>query len=120
MKTVITRGIPLVLILALCAAPAFAQSDSQRAADCSTYARNRSQSEYPAGGGGVGGAVRGAAGGAALGAIGGAIAGRPGKGAAIGAAVGGGLGMVGGASRAAGQRESNYNYYYNECMQGRR
>ena len=120
MKTVITRGIPLVLILALCAAPAFAQSDSQRAADCSTYARNRSQSEYPAGGGGVGGAVRGAAGGAALGAIGGAIAGKAGKGAAIGAAVGGGLGMVGGASRAAGQRESNYNYYYNECMQGRR
>lgn len=120
MKRIIVIGIMFVLMLTLCAGTVFAQSDSQRQADCSAYARNRVSSEYPAGGGALGGAVRGAAGGAALGAIGGAIGGKAGKGAGIGAAVGGGLGMLGGASRAASQRDANFNYYYNECMSGRR
>ena len=115
MKKIISKGIPLVLMLTLCAVPVFAQSDAQRAADCSTYARNRVETEYPAGGGAVGGAVRGAAGGALIGVIAGG-----GKGARTGAAIGGGVGVVGGAARAASQRDANYRYYYDQCMMGRR
>ena len=114
MKRIITRGVPLVLMLTLWSATSFAQSDAPRQADCSTYARNRVESEYPAGGGALGGAARGAAGGALFGAI---IGG--GKGAGRGAALGGGLGMVGGASRAASQRDANFRYYYDQCMRGR-
>ena len=114
MKRIITTRVLVGVMLTMCVATSFAQSHSQRQADCSTYARNRSQSEYPAGGGALGGAVRGAAGGAVFGAIVGG-----GKGARTGAAVGGGLGMVGGASRSASQRDANYRYYYDECMHGR-
>lgn len=114
MKKILTKGIPIVLVLALCAAPVCAQSDAQRSADCSTYARNRAETEVPAGGGALGGAVRGAAGGALIGAIVGG-----GKGAGQGAAVGGGLGLIGGAARAGHQRESNYQHYFDECMRGR-
>ena len=115
MNRIIARATLLVFPLTLCAAPVFAQSDAQRSADCSAYARNRVETEYPAGGGAVGGAVRGAAGGALIGVIAGGH-----HGAHTGAAVGAGVGVVGGAARAASQRDANYRYYYDQCMWGRR
>lgn len=90
-----------------------AQSDAERAADCSTYARNRSQSEGGPGESALGEGIRGAAGGALFGAI---IDG--GKGAGRGAALGGGLGLLGGAARGNQNREANYRYYYDACMRG--
>jgi len=88
-------------------------SSSDKAANCSTYARNRAETEAPRGGGALGGAVGGAAGGAIFGAI---VGGH--KGAARGAALGGGLGMVGGAARQSYDREARYQYYFDACMRG--
>lgn len=113
MKKILITGMPLVVVLVLFTAPVFAQSDSRRAADCSTYARNRAETEAPAGGGALGGAARGAAKGALFGAIVGG-----GKGAGRGAALGGGLGAVGGSARSSRQRESSYQYYFDQCMRG--
>jgi len=115
MKRILIKGMLLVVVLVMFTAPAFAQSDSRRAADCSTYARNRAETEAPAGGGALGGAARGAAKGALFGAIVGG-----GKGAGRGAALGGGLGAVGGGIRSSQQRDASFQYYYDECMRGRR
>ncbi|MDH4230895.1 MAG: hypothetical protein OEW04_02570 [Nitrospirota bacterium] len=115
MKKNMNIGVLITLILVLLAAPVFAQSDSRRAADCSTYARNRAETEAPAGGGALGGAARGAARGALFGAIVGG-----GKGAGRGAALGGGLGAVRGGVRSSQQRDASFQYYYDECMRGRR
>lgn len=93
--------------------PSIAQASSEKAADCSTYARNRAETEAPRGGGALGGAARGAAGGALFGAIVGG-----GKGAGRGAALGGGLGAVKGSRRSARDREANYQYYFDQCMRG--
>jgi hypothetical protein len=101
--------------MALYAAPVLAQYDSRRAADCSTYARNKAETEAPRGGDALGGAARGSAKGALFGAIVGG-----GKGAGRGAALGGGLGAVGGGVRSGRQREASYQYYYDECIRGRR
>lgn len=106
------RTIAAALLLPLAwAAPATAQSS--RAAECSTYARNRAEMESSTGRGVVGGAARGAIGGALFGAI---VGGK--HGARKGAAVGGGLGALGGGARAGRDRESRYGWYYDECMRG--
>lgn len=89
-----------------------AQSNAGKAADCSTYARNRAESERGSSSA-MGSGLRGAAGGALFGAI---IDG--GKGAGKGAALGGGLGVIGGAARGSRDREARYQYYYNACMRG--
>jgi hypothetical protein len=105
----------LIIVVGAYAASAMAQTDAARAADCSTYARNRSEAEAPAGGGTIGSAARGAAGGALIGAIVGG-----GKGAKRGAAIGGLAGGVHGSTRTQKQRQSNYQYYYDACMRGER
>lgn len=112
MRILITIGFLTVLLLQFTAAPGMAYN-SGKAADCSTYARNRADSEYPSGGGAIGGAARGAAGGALFGAVVGGS-----KGAGRGAALGAGMGMLGGGARAAHDRESRYRYYYDSCMRG--
>ena len=93
--------------------PVLAQSDVGKAADCSTYARNRAESESSAGGGALRSGVRGGARGALFGAI---IGG--GKGAKRGAALGAGLGAIGGGIRSSEDREARYQYYYDACMRG--
>jgi hypothetical protein len=93
--------------------PCLAQ-DAGTAADCSTYATNRANAENPAGAGAVGGAARGAARGAIFGGI---IDGS--DGAKKGAAVAGGIGLLRGAANSNQNKQQGYNYYYNECMQGR-
>lgn len=113
MKRIIAGGIPFTLVLALCIPGAFAQS-AQRQADCSTYARNQSEAQRTSGGGALGNTAHGAIGGAAFGAIVGG-----GKGARKGAALGGGIGLIRGSARGSREREANYQYYYNQCMQGR-
>ena len=90
-----------------------AQSEAERAANCSTYARNRAESEGVAGQSALGNGLRGAVGGALFGAI---IDG--GDGASRGAALGGGLGLLGGAIKGSRDREAGYQYYYDACMRG--
>jgi hypothetical protein len=103
----------VLLIAALIAGPAMAQSKTQKAADCSTYARNRAESEGSTGGGMLSGGLRGAAGGALFGAI---IGGS--KETRRGAALGGGLGAIRGGVRSERDREGRYQYYYDSCMRG--
>jgi len=113
MKTMIPL-LAALLSLQLCmAVSVMAQSDADKAASCSTYARNRAESEGGAGRSSLRHGVRGAAGGALFGAI---IDG--GEGAGKGAALGGGLGLLGGAIRGSQDRESRYRYYYDACMRG--
>lgn len=114
MRTFIV-GALVVCVLAVSASPAIAQADAQRAADCSTYAKNRSDAESAPGRSALGGAARGAAGGALFGAI---IGG--GKGAGRGAAVGAGLGAIGGGVRSGYNRQASYQYYFDGCMRGQR
>jgi hypothetical protein len=109
----VTRGLLVTVMLALAPMPGAAQSDSARAAECSTYARNRSESESSTGRGALGGAMRGGMGGALFGAI---IGGR--RGAGRGAALGAGLGAMGGGVRASEDREGRYQYYFDGCMRG--
>ena len=109
------QGLPVILVLALIPLHVGAQSDSARAAECSTYARNRSQSESSTGRGAFGGAMRGGMGGALFGAI---IGGR--RGAGRGAALGAGLGAIGGGMRAREDRQGRYQYYFDSCMSGGR
>lgn len=113
MKTKISFLAVLICLLVASAATVMADSDAERAASCSTYARNRAESEGGAGENSLRQGVRGAAGGALFGAI---IGG--GKGAGRGAALGGGLGVLGGAARGSRDREANYRYYYDSCMRG--
>jgi hypothetical protein len=113
MRTNLIMG--LVAVVALAWASSAAAQNSADAANCSTYARNRADSEGGAGRGAVGGAARGAIGGALFGAI---IDGS--DGAKKGAAVAGGIGAVGGGMRGSRDREAAYNRYYNECMNGQR
>jgi len=110
------KGALLVLFLAHFAVvpPVMAQTTTQKAADCSTYARNRAESEVSSGSG----ALRGGMGGAARGALFGAII-DGGKGAKRGAALGGGLGAVRGGVRSSQEREGRYQYYYDACMRGK-
>jgi hypothetical protein len=89
------------------------QAQSGKAADCSTYARNRAESETSAGSSALAGGVRGGAGGALFGAI---IGGS--KGAKRGAMLGGGVGAVSGGARSSQDRQARYKYYYDECMRG--
>lgn len=104
--------ITVALLLSLTwTVPASAQSS--KAANCSTYARNRAEMENSPGSGAIGGAARGAVRGALFGAI---IHGK--DGAKRGAALGGGLGALGGGARAAKDREARYRWYYDECMRG--
>ena len=112
MKKTTIYVVALFLVLAA-AVPAMAQSGAGKAADCSTYARNRAESERSSGGGALRGGVRGGAGGALFGAI---IGGS--KGAKRGAALGGGLGAIGGGIRSSQDREARYQYYYDACMRG--
>jgi len=105
--------ITVVLFLAAMAVEPALAGRSDRAADCSTYARNRADMEKPAGGGVLRGGLRGAAGGALFGAI---VGGR--KGAKRGAAVGGGLGAIGGGVRSSKDRQARYRHYYENCMRG--
>ena len=93
--------------------PVLAQSDAGKAADCSTYARNRAESESSAGGGALRGGLRGGVGGALFGAI---IDG--GEGAKKGAALAGGIGLLRGGIRSSQDREARYQYYYDACMRG--
>lgn len=107
-----------VIMAALLLAPftpslALARSSSRKAADCSTYARNRAESEGSSGSAALRGGVRGAAGGALFGAIVGG-----GKGAKRGALLGGGLGAVRGGVRSSQDREARYRYYFDACMRG--
>lgn len=113
MKPKISFLAVLICLLVGAAATVMAESDADRAASCSTYARNRAQSEGGAGRSALGHGLRGAAGGALFGAI---IDG--GEGAKKGAALGGGLGLLGGAVRGSENREANYRYYYDSCMRG--
>jgi hypothetical protein len=99
-------GLFIAVSITLVAASNVAQAQS-RADQCSAYARDRARSSI-----GTTGPLRGAARGAAAGAIGGAIAGNAGRGAGIGAAVGAGIGTV----RRAGQRNQEYQWYFNDCM----
>lgn len=107
--------IALLILVVLQFGPflSIAQASSQKAADCSTYARNRAETEAPRGGGALGGAARGAAKGALFGVIVGG-----GKGAGRGAALGGGLGAIRGGVRSQEDRQANYQYYYDQCMRG--
>lgn len=113
MKTKILFIAVLICLLVGSAATVMAESDADRAASCSTYARNRAESEGGAGRSSLGHGIRGATGGALFGAI---IDG--GDGAGKGAALGGGLGLLGGAARGSRDRERNYQYYYDSCMRG--
>lgn len=115
MKKITNIGVLFGLTMVFVAAPVPAQNDSRRAADCSIYARNRAETEAPAGYGALGGAARGAGRGALFGAIVGG-----GRGAGRGAALGAGLGAVGGGARASRQRAAGYQYYFDACMQGGR
>ncbi|WP_163337609.1 hypothetical protein [Desulfopila sp. IMCC35008] len=90
------------------------ESDADRAASCSTYARNQAESTSEPGRSTLGSGLRGAAGGALFGAL---IDG--GKGAGRGAAIAGGLGLLSGSMRGSQDRESNYRYYYESCMRGK-
>jgi len=110
----------IILVLAIglmvqfAGSQAMAQNSSaEKAANCSTYARNRADSEASATPGALGGAARGAAGGAIFGAI---VGGH--NSAGRGAALGAGLGAVGGAARKSQDREARYRYYYDACMRG--
>jgi len=85
--------------------------NAAKAADCSTYAQNRSNAEASTGAGALGGAARGAARGALFGAI---IDG--GKGAKRGAGAGAGFGALGGAVRTNQDRQALYQHYFNICM----
>jgi len=105
--------IAIGLMAPMVCTPAMGQSSSGKAADCSTYARNRADSESSTAAGALGGAV----GGAATGALFGAIVGDS-KGARRGAALGAGLGAVGGGVHKSQERESRYRYYYDACMRG--
>ena len=96
--TIILTALMLVLTAI---APATAQSSGGKAADCSTYDRNRAESEGSSGGGALFGAI-----------IGGS------KGAKRGAALGGGLGAIGGGIRGGEAREARYRYYCEACMRG--
>ena len=109
----LTISFLILVVLQLGTFPSIVQASSQKAADCSTYARNRAETEAPRGGGALGGAVRGSAKGALFGVI---IGG--GKGAGRGAALGGGLGAIKGGVQSSRDRESNYQYYYDQCMRG--
>ena len=111
-KTAIIMAALLFLPAAI--VPAAAQSQSEKAADCSTYAKNRSESETSTGTGAISGGVKGGAGGALFGAI---IGGS--KGAKRGAALGGGVGAVSGGVRSSQDRQARYQHYYNECMRGK-
>lgn len=108
-------GLLIMLILLFVIVPAIVFADAEKAANCSTYARNRAETESPRGGGALGGAARGAVKGALFGAIVG-----DGKSAGRGAALGGGLGAIKGSRRSARDREADYRYYYDECMRGNR
>jgi outer membrane lipoprotein SlyB len=110
----LTMGL-LTLLLLGSAESVVAQTDSARAAECTTYARNQAEMQVSTGRSALGGAVGGAAGGALFGAI---IGG--GKGAGRGAALGGGLGAIGGGIRAGDVRQDRYQQYYNSCMSGAR
>ncbi len=106
-------GLTAILLVLLLEMPVIAMNNAGQAADCSTYARNRAESERSAGRDTLGGGVRGAAGGALFGAI---VGGK--KGARRGAALGGGLGAVRGGVRSSDRRQMNYQYYYDSCMRG--
>ena len=112
----LTAGLLVLLLLQFGVIPPIAQASSDQAANCSTYARNQAESQAPSGGGMLGGAVRGAAGGAVMGAI---FGGRR-RGAGRGAAIGAGIGMIGSGIRNREERQANYQYYYDSCMQGAR
>ena len=112
MKTVISV-IGILIALMLTVAPAMSQSNETKAAECSTYARNRSEAESSPGRGALRSGVIGGAGGAAFGAIVGGS-----KGAKRGAALGGGLGAVGGGVHSSKEREASYKRYYDACMRG--
>ena len=89
------------------------QSQSEKAANCSAYARNRAESETSTGTGAISGGVKGGAGGALFGAI---IGGS--KGAKRGAALGGGVGAVAGGVGSSQDRQARYQRYYDACMSG--
>jgi hypothetical protein len=112
MKKIIA-GIFLLFFIQLAVMSGMVHASSEKAANCSTYARNRAESEGSTGGGALRGGLRGAAGGALFGAI---IGGR--RGARRGAALGGGMGLVGGGISASDNREARFQMYYETCMQG--
>lgn len=106
----------LVMLMAMFGAvPAMARYEAKKAADCSTYARNRAESEASAGSGALRGAVKGAVGGAVFGAI---VGGK--KGFKRGAALGGGVGAIGGGMKGSRSRKERYQFYYDACMRGER
>ena len=109
----LTAVLAALFLVLTCFVPTQIQAGAQQAADCSTYARNRAESEGSTGGGALRGGLRGAGGGALFGAI---IGGK--KAAKRGAALGGGLGAIRGGVRASNDRQANYQYYYDTCMRG--
>jgi len=107
-KSFVLTGVLVVVLAAW--APATAQTSAGKAADCSTYARNRVDSEA-SGGEALRSGVRGGVGGALFGAI---VGGK--KGAKRGALLGGGLGMLKGGARSERERENLYREYFDACM----
>ena len=104
-------GLVVIGAVAFGTGPARAESESAKAANCSTYANNRASSESSSSRGVLGGAIGGASGGALFGAI---IGGR--RGARRGAALGGGMGAIGGGAREQDDRAARSRYYYEACM----
>lgn len=107
----------LIIIIALIFAvtatviTANAESDADKASDCSTYARNRSESEVSVGGDTLSKGLRGASRGALFGAI---VGDR--KSSKRGAALAGGLGAIRGGLGATKKREALFKKYYDACM----
>jgi hypothetical protein len=112
MKT-LTRVTGVLIVVMLTVAPAMSQASGTKAADCSTYARNRSEAESSTGRGALRSGVIGGGGGALFGAILGGS-----KGAKRGAALGGILGVIGGGVKSSKEREASYQRYFDACMRG--
>lgn len=113
MKKMITV-LAALLIMQLGSFTAMAQADADKAASCSTYARNQSEAQTSSGRGALGGAVRGAA----TGALFGAIVGDSSRSAGRGAALMGGLGALSGGVEQSRDRKALYQYYFDACMRG--
>jgi len=113
MKMIITV-LAALLIVQLGSVQAMAQTGADKAASCSTYARNRADAEASSGGGALRGGVRGAA----KGALFGALVGDSSKSARRGAALMGGLGAIKGGVEKSQNREALYQYYFDACMRG--
>ena len=102
MKKFIT-GTLLLFIVQLAVMTGMVQASPEKAANCSTYARNRAEIESSSGGSVMRNGMRGAAGGALFGALVGGS-----RGARRGAFWGGGMGFVGGGIRASEDRSARF------------